>query len=48
MLTYICTLELRPLFLGVVVSLFGLFASIGPVIGGALTERVSWRWCFWL
>ena len=31
-----------------VVSLFGLFSSIGPVIGGALTERVTWRWCFWL
>ncbi|MCJ1342376.1 hypothetical protein MMC31_000558 [Peltigera leucophlebia] len=47
-LTYVCTLEMRPLFLGIVVSLFGLFASIGPVIGGAFTERVTWRWCFWL
>ncbi|KAL8796088.1 MAG: hypothetical protein Q9182_007422 [Xanthomendoza sp. 2 TL-2023] len=47
-LTYVCTLELRPLFLGLVVSLFGLSSSIGPLIGGALTERVTWRWCFWL
>ena len=47
-LTYVCTLQLRPLFLGMVVSLFGLFSSIGPVIGGALTEKVTWRWCFWL
>ncbi|KAL8808699.1 MAG: hypothetical protein Q9200_004114 [Gallowayella weberi] len=47
-LTYVCTLELRPLFLGLVVSLFGLFSSIGPLIGGALTERLTWRWCFWL
>ncbi|KAL8730564.1 MAG: hypothetical protein Q9166_004018 [cf. Caloplaca sp. 2 TL-2023] len=47
-LTYVCTLELRPLFLGLVVSLFGLFSSIGPLVGGALTERVTWRWCFWL
>ncbi|KAL8868192.1 MAG: hypothetical protein Q9174_005149 [Haloplaca sp. 1 TL-2023] len=47
-LTYVCTLGLRPLFLALVVSLFGLFSSIGPLVGGALTERVTWRWCFWL
>ncbi|PVH92484.1 MFS general substrate transporter [Periconia macrospinosa] len=47
-LTYVCTLEKRPLFLGGVVSLFGLFASLGPVIGGVLTQRSSWRWCFWI
>ncbi|KAI4139613.1 MAG: hypothetical protein LQ341_004154 [Variospora aurantia] len=47
-LTYVCTLEKRPIFLGVVVSLFGLFSSIGPVIGGALTESITWRWCFWI
>ncbi|KAL9018649.1 MAG: hypothetical protein Q9185_004060 [Variospora sp. 1 TL-2023] len=47
-LTYVCTLEKRPIFLGIVVSLFGLFSSIGPVIGGALTENITWRWCFWI
>jgi MFS family permease len=47
-LTYVCTLEMRPLFLGIVVSMFGLFSSVGPLIGGVLTERVSWRWCFWM
>ncbi|KAL8825030.1 MAG: hypothetical protein Q9191_004663 [Dirinaria sp. TL-2023a] len=47
-LTYVCPLEKRPIFLAVVVSLFGLFSSIGPVIGGSLTESVTWRWCFWI
>jgi MFS family permease len=30
------------------VSLFGLFSSAGPLIGGALTEDTTWRWCFWM
>lgn len=47
-LTYVCTLEMRPLFLGMVVSLFGLFSSVGPLVGGGLTERVTWRWCFYM
>ena len=48
LLTYVCTLEKRPIFLAAVVSIFGLFASIGPVIGGALVQDSTWRWCFWL
>ncbi len=25
-----------------------LFMVLGPVIGGELTQRFSWRWCFWV
>ena len=33
-------------------SMFGLIVIlgplVGPVIGGWLTETISWRWCFFL
>ncbi|KAL9594373.1 MAG: hypothetical protein Q9219_007067 [cf. Caloplaca sp. 3 TL-2023] len=45
---YIVELERRPLFMGIVISVFGISICIGPVMGGAITDRVSWRWCFWM
>jgi MFS family permease len=39
-------LEKRPGLLGVVTGIFGISSIAGPFIGGALTERSTWRWCF--
>lgn len=39
-------LEKRPALLGVVTGIFGISSIAGPFIGGALTERSTWRWCF--
>lgn len=41
-------LEKVPMFMGIVLGVFALSGCIGPVIGGALTEHLSWRWCFWM
>jgi len=41
-------LEKRPLYLGVVLSVFGIAVCMGPPLGGVLTDHASWRWCFWM
>jgi EmrB/QacA subfamily drug resistance transporter len=33
---------------GVYGSVTGLAALLGPVVGGAVTEGISWQWIFWL
>ncbi|GAM36832.1 hypothetical protein TCE0_018f06239 [Talaromyces pinophilus] len=38
----------RPLLTGLVGSAYGLSAVSGPLIGGAFSEKVSWRWCFYV
>jgi EmrB/QacA subfamily drug resistance transporter len=39
-------LERRGAALGLVAATWGLAAVIGPVLGGAITHFVSWRWVF--
>ncbi|OAQ71903.1 MFS transporter [Purpureocillium lilacinum] len=40
--------EQRALVTGICLSCAQLGIVIGPLIGGALTEKVSWRWCFYI
>jgi MFS family permease len=35
-------------YLGIMMGTASLGFVCGPIFGGLLTERVSWRWCFYL
>lgn len=38
----------RGAYFGIIGGVWALASSMGPIVGGALTQNVSWRWCFYI
>ncbi|KAF2001347.1 MFS general substrate transporter [Amniculicola lignicola CBS 123094] len=47
-LATIIPLHKRAIWQGIQVTMFSVASVVGPVIGGSLTQSMTWRWCFWV
>lgn len=47
-ITEILPIQKRPLGMALIASVFAVASVLGPLVGGAFTSNVSWRWCFYI
>ncbi|KAF8315115.1 ABC transporter [Clavulina sp. PMI_390] len=44
----VCPLEKRAALMGSFGGMFAIASVMGPLLGGVFTDKVSWRWCFYI
>ncbi|KAF1978494.1 MFS general substrate transporter [Bimuria novae-zelandiae CBS 107.79] len=47
-IAHITPMQKRALFQSFFGAMFGIASVVGPLLGGAFTDHVTWRWCFYI